>query len=169
MKGIQVLMLIALFAISTCTKGYFTEKFNEIFKKKNKESIDVMGLLDEIVLTDEDKRQITFAQEYLKHFDDDTENITNNPRIQIIVDSKKASKQVVEDLLRKMEQLKNDYDSKLAEAKRLNSIFNDEETFERVQLSINEEYAKNAQSAVERAERKSNQVFLEAYNRMFNN
>ena len=38
MKGIQVLMLIALFAISTCTKGFITEMYNKIFEKE-KESI----------------------------------------------------------------------------------------------------------------------------------
>ncbi len=143
MKGIQVLMLIALFAISTCTSH-----------------------LDES-LTEEDKRQIYVAKEYLGHFDDDAKTTTTDPRIQMIVDAKKALNQVNEDLTREMEQLKKDYESKLANAKRLNSIFRNEETFEQVQLSLDEEFVKYAQSAIENADRNSNQVFLEAYKRLF--
>jgi hypothetical protein len=161
MKGIQVLMLIALFAISACTKGYITE----MIKKKYKDSIFV-SLLDEIVLTNEDEKKIADAQEYLEKFDDDTENLTNDPRTEKIVEFKKASKQVVENILIDMEQLKNDYDSKIAKAKRLNTFVEDEITFERVVLGINEEYAKTAQYIVERAERWYYLVFLDAYNEL---
>ena len=53
MKGIQVLMLIALFAISTCT-----------------------SLLNKILA--EEERKINIAKEYLASFDDDIENIIDD-------------------------------------------------------------------------------------------
>ncbi len=175
MKGTQVLMLIALFAISTCTKGDITDKIKKYFnikeKKENKESTDVMSLHTQANPTDEDLRQIKVAQEYLDHFDDDTVNLTNDPIIQIIVDSKKTLKEVAEDLLKEMEQLKNKYDSDLAEVKRLNSYIDGEVaevSFDREKLWLDENFVKNTNSIVRRAEINSNEAFLKAYKGLFN-
>jgi hypothetical protein len=97
-------------------------------------------------------------------------NLSNNPIIQIVVDSKQTLKKVAEDLLKEMEQLKNKYDSEL-EVKRLYYYIDgevDEVSFDREKLRLDENFAKNTNSAVRRAEMNSNEAFLEAYRRLYN-
>ncbi len=136
-------MLIALFAISTST-----------------------SLLNKI-LTEEERRQINVAKEYLESYNYDIKNITNDPRIQIIVEAKKALKQINEELLSQKEQRKINLKNYLANAKNERSWYATQEGYERTLLEGQEEFDKHVKTAIERADRKSNEVFLEAYKRLF--
>ncbi len=160
MKGIQVLMLIALFAISTCINEYNGYAFTD---KKLKE---MKQIEEELLARDkEDERLSILAKEYLDSFDDDTENITNDPRIQIIVDAKKALKQIDLDLTREMEAYKRFYlYEKSRSARDLGSNYVTEEQEEYYPIKIKVQYELRIKDAIKEAKIKSIKPLVKVYN-----
>jgi hypothetical protein len=145
MKGIQVLMLIALFAISTCTS---------LFNKN---------------LTEEEERQIKFTKEYLASIDDDIKNITNDPRTQIIIDAKNELKEINKKLLED----RSFYSSAIYGCnlsidiitKDSASLYNPDDQI-RVLRSQIDTYEDFLYIAKKTAQRESNRVYLNAYSKL---
>ena len=167
MKGIQVLMIVGILALSSCTSGFFTDKIKKLFNNNELKNEDVMGLIDAQIQNEENKQKIKLSKEYLDHFDDDTENVTNNPLMQVVVDAKTSLKKINEDLIKELREINATNELKLKEAKKLNSIFTDDEIYEAAKLSIDEEFAKKAQLAIEKSSSRTNEVFLKAYGGIF--
>jgi hypothetical protein len=158
MKGIQVLMLIALFAISTCTKAY---------EHKNNLAIKAILREEKWARQKEEKRLSILAKEYLDNFDDDIENITNDPRIQIIIDAKEELEQIDRDLTKEVEEFRRlfQYYRNTARSTVYDNYKYDLEIKLDEYLVKNEEYYRSRiNKAIDEAELKSIQALLKVYN-----
>lgn len=173
-------MIIGILAISSCTGENFADKIRNFFNKDNGEkgekgekeennNVDVMELIDLKIQTQEDNNKIKATKDYLQGFNDDTENVTNDPLIQVIVDAKKSLKQINDDLDKELKEINESFKVKIQNAKTLASFLDAEVTYDALESDIENEFFQKKIVAVEQSNLRANNIYLKSYDAIFMN